>query len=242
MSEERVAIVTGASRGIGKAIVENFVRQGIRTVLTARSEDQISEVQKAVDPDGKLTHLSVCDVRKSDQVEATVLATLDRWGRIDILVNNAGLGVFGPVKEYDEEHWDTLFDTNVKGVFLFSKAVIPAMEKTGGSIIMISSSAGRFINANIAAYSATKWALNGFAGCLGMELRESDIQVTLIEPGSVNTHFHNPFDESGVDLMHKSYALEPEEIAEVVSETVNRTSKAWVREVLVTPRSTQKGR
>ena len=203
MSEEKkVAIVTGASRGIGRFTVKALVDAGFRVTASARNKEQLDSLREEIDPTGALVMAVSCDVRNSKDVKKTVDETVAKWGRVDVLVNNAGLGTFGMVEDYPEEDWEMLYDTNVKGPFLFSKAVIPHMEKAGGgTIIMVSSVASRFINPGLAAYASTKWALNGFAGCLGLEVRDKGIQVTLIEPGSVNTHFHDPHDQGDGDLM-----------------------------------------
>lgn len=239
MTDQPVAIITGASRGIGNATARRLAAAGYRVTLCARNTHQIGELAAEIG----LAHCLplACDVRDAKQVQLAVDATLSQWGRIDVLVNNAGLGIFGEIKDYSEEDWDLLFDTNVKGVFLFSRAVIPTMQQQGsGAIMMISSAAGRFTNPNLATYAATKHALTGFAGCLGLELRQDGIQVTLIEPGSVNTHFHNPHDAEGEDLSHKWYALEPEQVAQAILDAITLGENVWVREMLITPRRTQR--
>ncbi|NLT41702.1 MAG: SDR family oxidoreductase [Anaerolineae bacterium] len=184
----RVAIVTGAGRGIGRATAEMYAREGARVVLAARSTDEINEGVAAVEQAGGQAIGVPTDVRDKAQVERLVAATLDRFGRVDVLFNNAGVARHAYVLDTSEEDWDLTFDVNVKGVFLCCQAVLPHMiARRSGKIINVSSGAGLRGSAWKAAYSASKFAVIGFAESLAAEVGQYGISVNTICPGPVAT-------------------------------------------------------
>jgi len=188
----KVAIVTGASAGLGAEFSRELVRNGTCVYGTARRETKLNALKEEL---GDMFHPIAGDVREPAQVEQAVSQIIVEQGQIDVLVNNAGLGQFAKIEEMSLDQWDVQMDTNLRGVFLYSKAVLPAMkaqnEKSGfgGHIVNIASVAGLVGNPGLTAYNATKFGLRGFSEALMKEVREDGIKVTCMYPGSVATEF-----------------------------------------------------
>jgi 3-oxoacyl-[acyl-carrier protein] reductase len=193
-------LVTGASRGLGRSMALRFSEEGAYVVLVSRSRDGLEEV--AEETDGE-TLVATADVRNSEDVCGVVDASLERFGRIDTLVNNAGVGLLTiadgqkPVIEVSEEEWDTVMETNLKGVFLFCRYAVPGMIERGrGNVINVSSGYGRRAAPNWAPYVTSKWGLEGFTRCLAMELEDDGVMVNAIDPGGrVRTRFWDHVDD-----------------------------------------------
>lgn len=195
--QDKVVIVTGAARGIGRGIAEAFRRAGARLVVAdlgalAVSRSWVYEMSPRAELDrtaGALEALAVdADVTDADSCRALVAAALERFGRVDVLVNNAGVVKIGPLRDYEEESWDRTFDVNVKGVFLMSKAAIPALEaQGGGAIVNVASIAGLRGNANMSCYCASKFAVIGLTQSMAQELAPLGIRVNAVCPGIVAT-------------------------------------------------------
>ena len=189
----QVALVTGAGRGIGKSIAVALSRQGVSVALTARTQSEIDDVAAAIRASGGRAIALRADMRDEEQILRMTGDTLKEFGRIDILVNNAGLGHFAKVQQLGAEQFDEMWAVNVRGVFLLTKAVLPSMsERRSGDIVNIASLAGRNSFVGGAGYSATKWALIGFARSLMLEVRGDNIRVITLCPGSVDTDFAGP--------------------------------------------------
>ena len=173
--KDSVALVTGASRGIGRGIAAALAREGARLVISARGADALNEAHRDLEQLGADVRAVAGDVGDERQAEAMVAAALDSWGRLDLLVNNAGVGYRGAIDEMPTEQFDRLFQTNVRGPFLLIKATVPQMKKQGGgTIVNISSLAGKNPVPNMAAYAASKWALHGLSmSILGALRRDS---------------------------------------------------------------------
>lgn len=227
----KTAVVTGGTKGIGYAIAESLVKAGANTFICGRD---LGEVERAV---GRLCELgsaggSDCDVRDEAQV-AEMLADCERvFGGVDILVNNAGMGVFGKtVEELSGDEWRQTLETNLFGVFYACHHAIPMMKRRGGGYIFnISSLAGQNAHPKMAAYNASKFGLNGFSEALMQEVRQDNIKVSYICPGSVNTYFGNdtPSDE-------KAWQLQPDDIAEVVIDLLEMNPRALPSKVEIRP-------
>ena len=190
--KDKVAIVTGASAGLGVDFSRVLIEKGAHVYGFARSEDKLQAVQEELGP---LFHPVKVDVRSEEDVDAGVQQVIEEGGRVDVLVNNAGLGQFAPVDELEISQWDVQMETNLRGVFLCTRAVLSTMKAQnaetgfGGHIVNIASVAGLVGNPRIAAYNATKFGLRGFSEALMKEVREDGIKVTCIYPGSVATNF-----------------------------------------------------
>lgn len=232
MLKNQVGIVTGASRGIGKAIAYKLAEQGMKLALVGSSDD-IHNVEAEMKEKGfdQVKGYQV-DVSDEKSVDAMVSTVINGFGGVDVLVNNAGMGFFKLVEDTTVEEWRRVFDVNVQGVFLCSKAVLPHMKgKKAGTIITISSDVGRYTIANGSAYTATKYAVQGFSGSLAQEVREYGIRVGTVNPGMVDSYFNNS--EQGVE--DKKDWLKGEDIAEAVAYMASAPKHMLIDEIVVHP-------
>jgi NAD(P)-dependent dehydrogenase (short-subunit alcohol dehydrogenase family) len=184
----KVAIVTGAARGIGRATALRFLAEGARVALSDRDAAALAAVATAP-AEAVLTQ--ACDVARAAEVEALVAATLARFGRIDVLVNNAGYGHRGSIEQTSEAEWDALMATNVKGVFLCSRAVLPVMRRQGGGTIVNVASTTSFIGIpERAAYVASKGAVAGLTRAMAIDHARDGIRVNAVAPGTVASDYY----------------------------------------------------
>lgn len=227
-----IAIVTGGTRGIGRAIAESLVSAGARVAITARNEQELSNTVSQLNRIGPGDAAAyVCDVRNYEQVKS-VFANVGRdFGGVDVLVNNAGVGVFKTVESTSVEQFRSVLETNLFGVFYCCHEAIPLMKKRGGGyIINISSLAGTNAHPEMAAYNASKFGLNGFSEALMQEVRHDGIKVSYIMPGSVNTEFGG--DEPSAQ---KSWQLQPADIARVVLDLLAHPDRSLPSRVEIRP-------
>ena len=226
--KNKTAIVTGGTKGIGRAIAEALVHEGLSVCIAARNQD---EIDKTISQLGGNAAGFVCDVRDYEQVKALIAHTVKKLGGLDILVNNAGIGVFATVEETPPDDFRATLETNLFGVFYCCHEAIPEMRRRGGGyIINISSLAGANPHPRMAAYNASKFGLNGFSEALMQEVRHDGIKVSYIMPGSVNTEFggDSPSDE-------KSWQLTPADIARVVVDLLHHDDRSLPSRVEIRP-------
>lgn len=197
----KVALVTGGSRGIGRAIARALVADGVNVVVTGLSGANLSAARRSIEEAGPGSVETLqADVRKHEEVARAVNAAVSRFGGLDIVINNAGVGVFKTVAEMTPAEWSTVIDTNLTGVFNACHAAIPHLRARGGGyIINISSLASRNAFPQAAAYCATKAGLNQFSEALMQEVRYDGIRVSYVMPGSVATGFNNRGESDGAD-------------------------------------------
>jgi 3-oxoacyl-[acyl-carrier protein] reductase len=234
----QVAVVTGAARGVGEATAGKLASLGAHVVLVARDSQRLNEVRQQIEAaDGQATVLP-CDLTDTAAVASLGEEIARDYRRCDILVNNAGIGLSNkPLHEVTPEEWDRLFDTNLRGPYLMIRALAPLMiAARSGHIVNISSLAGRNPLPNAAAYAATKWGLNGLTYSIAEELRQYDIRVSAVAPGSINTQFG----DDGSGSAHNSKKdpnkmLQPEDIAAVVATLVTQPRQSFISEILMRP-------
>jgi 3-oxoacyl-[acyl-carrier protein] reductase len=225
-----VALVTGGSRGIGRAIALRLAALGSSVAICARDATALKEVSSELESQAPRVFAHPADVTRSSDVASLVEKTEATLGPISILVNNAGIGVFGPAHEKSEEDWDRVLNTNLKSVFLVSRAVAPSMIlQKRGDIINISSLAGRNAFAGGGLYCASKWGVQGLSACMAEDLREHGIRVSVICPGSVATEF------SGRGPKDPSKALTPDDVAHAVAMVVTQSPQSFLSEIHVRP-------
>jgi 3-oxoacyl-[acyl-carrier protein] reductase len=225
----KVAIVTGGSKGIGRGIGEALAHEGAHVILAARNQEVIRDVAVGMRAAGLHVRGLQADVSKEADVDHLIDDVIRTEGRLDILVNNAGWGVFKPVTEMSVAEFDGMWATNMRGVFLMSKAVVPHMRKGGGGdIVHIASLAGKNTMKNGAGYCATKWALRGFAGSMMLEVREYNIRTVTICPGSVETNFSTS-GKKGTNIP------QPADVAAAVLFAVTAEGRAMFSEIDLRP-------
>jgi len=225
-----VALVTGGSRGIGRAIALRLARLGAGVAICGRDSDALVATEAELKNSASPVFSQIADVSKSTDVTALVDKTQAALGPISILVNNAGIGLFGPAHEKTEADWDRVLNTNLKSAFLVSRAVAPAMIQRGaGDIINISSLAGRNAFAGGGIYCASKWGLQGLSACMAEDLREHGVRVSVICPGSVATEFST---RSSKD---PSRVLSPEDVAHAVEMIVTQGPRSFLSEIHLRP-------
>jgi NAD(P)-dependent dehydrogenase (short-subunit alcohol dehydrogenase family) len=227
----KVAVITGAGRGIGAAMAARLAQMGAAVVLCGRTAGPLRTTVDAISKTGGRAEAGECDVTNLRSVEALAAKVDQTFGRIDILVNNAGVGGFGgPLHQLPPESWDQVLNTNLRGVYYCMRAFAPMMIRArDGHIVNISSLAGKNALPNGAAYAASKWGLNGLTYSVAEELRVHNIRVSVVCPGSVDTDL-NP--HAGKD---HSKMLRPEDVAHVVAALVTQAPQSFVSEVLLRP-------
>lgn len=230
----KVAIVTGSTKGIGRAIAERLVDAGCRVVISARTE---KDVERTATELGELATPIPCDVADPDACEKLVEETVRRLGRLDILVNNAGLGIFKPISELSVEEWRRQIDVNLGGVFYCSKAALEPLSESGdGFIINLGSLAARNTFAKGTGYNASKFGLLGMTEAMMLDVRYDDIRVSVVMPGSVNTPFSGREPSS-----ERTWRLEPEDCALAVMQLLAYPKEAHVSRIEMRPSQPNRG-
>lgn len=226
--EGKVAIVTGAARGIGKATAVALAKEGVNVGLVARSEASLKEVADELKGLGVKVAYATADISSKEQVEAAVEALRSELGSADILINNAGIATFGTVLDMDPEEWKRIIDTNLLGTYYVTRAVLPQLiEKSGGDIINISSTSGLSGAATSSAYSASKFAVIGFTESLAQEVRRNNIRVTALNPSTVATDL--ALDLNLIKENNDSKFMQAEDIAEVIVNQLKLNPRIYVK-------------
>ena len=232
MLKGKVAIITGASRGIGRATALTFARAGAKVVLASRTQHDLETVANLIHIEGGEAHIIPADVTQAEAVEGMVNRTLAAYGQIDILVNNAGTGVFEMVADSDPEAWTQVVASNLKSTYLCSKYVLPSMlERQSGQIINVLSIAAKVAFKASSAYCAAKAGALAFTKVLAEEVRGENIRVTAVSPGSVDTPFWGEI-KGHPDL---NLMLKPEHVAETIFFVATQPAGMVTDEIVVTP-------
>lgn len=239
--EGRVALVTGASSGIGEATAMALALSGCEVALFARRKSRLESLAGRIEGEtGKKALVIAGDVRENEAAVKAVSSTVEGFGRLDILVNNAGVMYVGPVASADVKDWKNMVDINVLGLMYFTHAAIPELKKQGGNIVNISSVSGRLVSSRSAVYSATKFAVNAFSDGIRQELAADRIRVTVIEPGAVLTELTDHIVDSHTKDTVKKWvatmeALQSEDIASAIVYAAGQPAHVNVNEILIRP-------
>ncbi len=224
----KVAIVTGAARGIGKATAVALAKEGVNVGLLARNEAALKDLAAEVEGFGVKAAIATADISSKEQVDAAIEEIKNELGSADILINNAGIATFGTVLEMDADEWRRIIDTNLLGTYYVTRAVLPQLlEKNGGDIINISSTNGLNGAATSSAYSASKFAVIGFTESLAQEVRRNNIRVSALTPSTVATDL--ALDLNLLKENDDSKFMQPEDIAEFIVNQLRLNPRIYVK-------------
>ena len=242
--EGTVALVTGASSGIGAATAHSLAAQGATVALLARRRERLEELAGAIRAEGGTAMVVEADITDRQRAEEAVERVVGELGRLDTLVNNAGLMHISPVADASVDEWDQMLQINVQGLLYVTRAALPHLLKAAedsprgvADLVSISSTAGRVARPGTAVYNLTKYGLNGFAEALRQEVMQKRVRVSLVEPGTVDTelssHLSDGVREAIETQIKDMELLRPEDIADAVTYIVTRDRRVAVNEILV---------
>jgi NADP-dependent 3-hydroxy acid dehydrogenase YdfG len=226
----KVAYITGGSKGIGYGIVKVLLENGMRVAMTGRTLAATKKAAESLSTDPKKILALESDVSSAESEANAVKSVINHFGQLDLLVANAGVGHFAPIDQLSLDDWKSTIDTNLTGVFHSVKASIDALKQTKGYIITIASLAGTNFFENGAAYNASKFGLVGFSQAIMLDLRKYGIKVSTIMPGSVASYFnnHNPSDAD-------AWKIQPEDIGQVVLDLLQMNSRTLPSKIEIRP-------
>lgn len=242
----KVALVTGASSGIGEATAIALAKAGAAVAIAARRADRLDGLKHKLESDGAKALTVDLDVTDEAACRAAVQRTVDDLGGLDIVVNNAGVMLLGPIVDADTEDWRRMINTNVLGLMYVTHAALPhLLERGAGDIVNVSSVAGRVARLGSGAYNASKWAVNAFSESLRQEVTERGVRVVLIEPGAVATELTDHITHAGARETAKKWTssmrqLQSDDIARAVLYAVTQPDYVAVNEVLIRPTDQQR--
>lgn len=228
--EGKVAVVTGAGRGIGRAIALELAGMGAKVALVARNATELEQTARDA---GRNSRIITADVRRKDDVHRLLDEASSTLGPVDILVNAAGVGVFGRVTDFSDADYDAILDTNLRGIFMACRYVLPSMITRGqGDIINIASIAGKVGSPTRAVYCASKFGVVGFSQSLAEEVRQHGIRVSVVCPGSTDTSFSSdPHREGKV----RGKMLSPSDVAHAIRMLVTQEPNSFISEIILRP-------
>ena len=234
--QDKVAYITGGSKGIGYGIAKILLNEGMRVAITSRNLKAAQEAATSLSGDASRVLALESDVTKLASEKKAVEAVLKQWGKLDVLVANAGVGHFAPIDTMSDELWHDTINTNLSGVFHSVKASVDALKGSKGYIITIASLAGTNFFENGAAYNASKFGLVGFSKDIMLDLRKYGVKVTTIMPGSVATHFNNHTPNEA-----DAWKIQPEDIGQLVVDLLHMNPRTLPSKVEVRPSQPGKG-
>lgn len=222
------AIITGGSRGLGKATAIAFAKEGIDLAITGRNEKALKETVAELEALGVNAIYSIFDVGNYEEVKSSIKTIIDKLGTVDILVNNAGIAAFGSFIDMDVKEWTQIIQTNLMGMYYVTKEVLPQLiSQNQGDIINVSSTAGLNGNANISAYSASKFAVMGMSESLMKEVRKNNIRVATLTPSTIESDM-----SIGLGIANKDsqdHVLQPEDFAELIVASLKLPRRAMLK-------------
>lgn len=226
--KNRSAIITGAGKGIGKAISVALAAEGVNLGIIARTSADLETLKDSLTSTyGIKVFIATADIAVKSDVDQAIASLKESLGSIDILINNAGIGTFGTLLEMDHEQWERIIQTNVLGTYYVTRAALPTMlEQSGGSIINIASTAGERGFATGSAYCASKFAVMGMTEALMQEVRKSNIRVTALTPSTVNTELAS---NAGLKIGDEDRMMQAEDMAALVLATLKLPDRVFIK-------------
>lgn len=242
MTENKVAVITGASSGIGEATAKLLAANGIKVVLGARRESRLQEIAEEIKSSGGEGLYQVTDVTNNQEVEALLQLAVDTFGKVDILINSAGIMPHSPLKDKRIKDWENMIDINIKGTLYGIGAALPYMnEQQSGHIINISSVAGHYAHAGGGVYSATKWAVRAISESLREEVAQGDsnIRVSIISPGAVNTELlssvTDPALRENYQQFYETFGISVDRVAVAIQQAIEVPEDTAWNEIVIRP-------
>lgn len=230
--QEEIALVTGASSGIGRATARELGSHGAAIALAARRDERLRDVADTIEDESGVETLVVpTDVTDDDQVEAMVANTVDTLGGLDIVVSNAGVNALTPVDDMSTDEYRSIMSVNVDGTFFTTREVLPHLRASGGHLVYMGSFAGQYPRPHQPIYASTKWWLRGFALSLAGDVGRDDVAVTVVNPTEVLTEIETAQDAPGKEVFDQKRSATPEEVAENVAFAVRRESPNTLNEL-----------
>ncbi|HRV53270.1 MAG TPA: SDR family oxidoreductase [Bacteroidia bacterium] len=230
MEHKKVVYITGGSKGIGLGIAQYLLQKDFQVAISSRQLKSAQQAAESLKGNKENILALQSDVCNAEDEQQAVKKILDKWGRLDVLVANAGVGHFAPIEELTHKQWNEVINTNVTGVFHSVKASVDAIKKSQGYIITIASLAGTYFSEKGTAYNASKFAMVGFTQALMLDLRQHDVKVTTIMPGSVTSHFNNH-----VPSAEDAWKIQPEDIGEMVYDLLKMNPRVLPSKIEVRP-------
>ncbi len=227
--KNKVAYITGGSKGIGYGVAEKLLKAGMRVAISGRTLKTVERAAQYLDDESNVLALA-SDVTLLEDEQRAVQTIINKWGQLDVVLANAGVGHFSPVDQMSEEHWHQMINTNLNGVFHTLRASVEALKKSKGYYMTLASLAGTNFFASGAGYNATKFGVVGFTQAAMLDLRKYDIKVSTIMPGSVATHF-NDNEPSEKD----AWKIQPEDIGELVLDLLKMHPRTLPSKIEVRP-------
>lgn len=230
MFKDKVAYITGGTKGIGFGIAEVLIKNGIKVAVSGRKQEDAEEAAKILSEDGTMAFGIASDVRNFADEQQAVTEIINKFGRLDYVIANAGLGIFKPIDQMELEDWNSMIETNLTGIFHTLKASVEELKKTEGYYITISSLAGTNFFENGAGYNASKFGAVGFTQAAMIDLRKYNIKVSTIMPGSVSTNF-NGNEPSEKD----AWKIQPEDLGELVLDILKMNPRTLPSKIEIRP-------
>ena len=228
---DKVALITGGTKGIGYSVALSMMDQGMKVAITGRTQKGVDQAIENLKKEGGYNCLGVvCDVRDYASQQKCVAQTIEAFGKLDVLIANAGVGHFASIEDLSPEEWQEVIDVNLTGVFYSTKASLDALKSSSGYIITIASLAGTNFFARGSAYNASKFGLVGFTQAIMLDLRHSGVKVSTIMPGSVSTYFNN-HEPSEAD----AWKIQPEDIGQIVIDLLKMNPRTLPSKIEVRP-------
>lgn len=229
--ENKIALITGGSKGIGFGIASEMMKQKMKVAITSRSQKGAEDAAATLNASGIGEAIGIqSDVRDLTSQQKAVDQVVATWGKLDVLIANAGVGFFAPLGTLTPEQWRETIDTNLTGVFYSAHVALPHLRKSKGYIITIASLAGTNFFAGGTAYNASKFGLVGFTQALMLDVRQEGVKVSTIMPGSVATHFNSPGAASS-----QAWKIQPEDIGQIVLDLLRMHPRTLPSKVEVRP-------
>src|SRR5690554_3293044 len=227
--KDKIAYITGGSKGIGYGVAEVLLRAGMKVAISGRNLEGVIQAAKSLGTENNVLAIT-SDVTKLEDERNAVQQLIDKWGALDVVVANAGVGHFVPIDQISDEHWHQMIDTNLNGVFHTLKASVEALKRSKGYYITLASLAGTNFFVNGAGYNASKFGVVGFTQAAMLDLRKFNIKVSTIMPGSVATHFnnHTPNEKD-------AWKIQPEDIGQLVLDLLKMNPRTLPSKIEVRP-------